>query len=190
MTNSLSEGFIRQTYAWGNSVHHAIFPINFAGTPTPGSSPTLTTKSGGTVSFEDGLADLLAVYKRFFNATTIFGLAEIYAVNPTTQERTFIYGLNAALTGSDPSANVHLGMATMSFKTIAGGLLKMTFMEGVLPVNTAGRPPWVVDSREDAITDYLCGDDGIVVGRDDSYPFSSIAIHIKTSDALRKREGL
>lgn len=101
MANSLSEGFIRQTYTGTDAPHHAMFPINFEGTPTPGESPLLTNKGGDSVDFITGYSEWLDFYRGFFNASTLFGLAEVYAVNPTTEERTFLFGLDMGETGSN-----------------------------------------------------------------------------------------
>lgn len=190
MANSLAEGFVRITYSnpWGS--HHQILPVNFVGTPTAGVMPSFTTKDDGTVTMLDGMADYLAEFRKWFNDDTVIGLVEAYAVNPTTEERTFIWGYDAGLFGADGGANVQYGMCTLSFKTIAGGVLKLVFMESVKPVNTKVFAPFTVDSVQEDMAAFITGDESFIIGRDNAYAFAAIAQTVKTSDALRKRAGL
>lgn len=188
--HSLSEGFVRQTYIGANGVHHAMFPINFDGTPTPGVNPNVSTKDTSTVVLQAAYADFLDAYRAAFHTDVLFGLAECYAVNPDTAERTFIYGWDAGAVGASASPTVEFGMATLTLKTIAGGILRIVQMEGITPVNLKLRPPFLADSAVDLLTDYLVSDDSIIIARDDTYAFGAISLTCKTSDALRKRAGL
>jgi hypothetical protein len=188
--HSLAEGFVRQTYIGANGVHHAMFPINFDSTPTPGTNPNVTTKGGDIIALQGAYADFLDAYRAAFHTDVLFGLAEAYAVDPDTDERTFIYGWDAGALGSSASPTVEFGMATLTLKTIAGGILRIVQMEGITPVNIKLRPPFIADTGVDLLTDYLTSDDGIIIGRDDAYPFGAISLTCKTSDALRKRAGL
>lgn len=190
MSNSLAEGFVRVTYSGPNGPHHQILPVNYAGTPTPGVMPDFTTKDAATISMSTGMASYLAEFRKWFNDDTLIGLVEAYTVDPDTEERTFIWGYDAGLLGADGGANVALSMCTLSFKTIAGGLLKIVFMESVKPVNTKIFPPYTVDSVQADMTAYITSDDSFIIGRDNAYAFASISQTVKTSDALRKRANL
>lgn len=190
MANSLSEGFIRGTYTGASGIHHFILPINFDGTPTPGTEPLLTKKGAGTILAEAGLQAFLDVYGTLFNDDTQFGLAEAYTVDPDTEERGFVWGWDMDFLGLSSQPNVPLGMATMTFKTIVGGLLKVVAMEGAATVNTKEFSPFPSGSNLTDLSDYVTGTDSIVIGRDNAYAFASISFTVKTSDALRKRVGL
>lgn len=190
MANSLSEGFARITYNGATGAHHAIVPINFAGTPVPGVAPSLTTKGATSVGAEVGIGEFLDVYRANFYSTTLFGLVEIYAVDPDTEERTFIYGFDASRAGSSGGVPVVLGMATTTFKTVGGGVLKIVMMESVSPVNTKFYPPFDEETPIGALVEYVVSDASIVIGRDDEVAFAPISFTSKTSDALRKRAGL
>jgi len=190
MANSLSEGFIRQTYIGLSGVHHAVFPINFDGTPVAGVEPSFTQKDGGTIAAEAGYAALLSVYLDMFDGDTLFGLVEVYAVDADTEERTFIYGWDANTLGTNANPSRALSMDTLTFKTIGGGVLRVTAMEGIYNANTKLRPPFVDGEPVDALADYVISDDSILIGRDNTYAFAPISLTVKTSDALRKRMGL
>lgn len=190
MANSLAEGFVRITYTGTNAPHHAIIPVNYAGTPVAGTMPDVTTKGGGTATVVDAIADFMAVYKAFFNGVTQFGLAEAYTVDPDTEERTFIWGWNIGDTGSSGVGRVPLSMGTLTFKTIAGGVLKLVFMEGVSNVNQKLFPPFELASAMDNMAEFITSDDSFIIGRDNAYAFAPISFTTKTSDALRKQEGI
>ena len=188
-SNSLSEGFIRLTYTGVTKPHHIILPINFDGTPTPGVEPNLTTKGGDSIGVEAGLDGFIDVYGNFFNTGVRFGLAEVYAVNPTTEERTFIYAWNVDRTGDDGNAAQENVRLTMTFKTVAGGRLNIVMMEPVNHYDTLEFPPYVPLSRELLMSNYITGDDSIVIGRDNTYAFVPVTMKGKIDDVLRKRSG-
>lgn len=187
--NSLSEGFIRLTYTGVTKPHHIIIPVNFEGTPTPGTNPDLTRKDGGIIDAEAGLDAFIDVYGNFFNTGVLFGLAEAYTVNAMTEERTFIYAWNANRHGDDGNPSQANVRATMTFKTLAGGRLNVTFMEPVVHYDVLEFPPYAALSRELLMSDYIVSNSSIVIGRDNTYAFTPIAYKGKVDDVLRKRAG-
>lgn len=188
--NSLSEGFVRITYSGATIPHHAIIPINFAGTPTPGVEPTLSTRSGGTKTVTAGVSEYVTELAKSFGDETIFGLAECYLVDFDDEERHFIYAWTVALNGSSVNGNVPLAMYTMTFKTIQGGILRVVAMESTLTVNQVVDPPFSSFTFLADLSTYVVSDDSIVIGRDNAYAFAPIRVKSKTSDALRKAGGL
>lgn len=184
--NSLGEGFVRMTYTGVTRPHHAMIPINFAGTPVPGIEPSLTTRGGGTVTLTDGVAAYVNQFSKSFSDETIFGLAECYSVDPLTEERTFIYAWTVAQNGVSADPNIALAMYTMTFKTISGGILRVVAMEGVLTVNLKLDPPFASYTFLGDLSSYIVSEDSIVIGRDNAYAFAPIRCKSKTSDALRK----
>jgi hypothetical protein len=190
MANSLSEGFVRITYTGTAAPHHQIIPINFDGTPTPGTEPSFTTKGAGTKLASVGIGEYLDAYLTYFNDDSQFGLVEVYAVDADTEERTFIWGMDANTTGTSPNARVPLEMVTLSFKTIGGGSLRIVGMETIVGVNTVLSTPFPDGSPAQIMSDYVTSSDSIVIGRDNTYAFAPLRQKSKTSDVLRKRAGL
>ena len=190
MANSLSEGFARVTYSGLNPPHHAMLPINFDGTPTPGVEPSLTQKDGTNIAASVGILAYLDVFQAMFNNDTLFGLVELYQVDPDTEERTFIYGFDAGVTGSSGAENVEFAALTLSFKTVFGGVLKVVAMEGVSVPNFKITAPFPSGSNLKAWSDYVVSDDSIIIGRDNAVPFAPIAASCKYNDALRAKAGL
>lgn len=185
---SLSEGFARVTYTGASGVHHQIVPVNYDGTPVPGVEPTLTKKDATTVSATTGINDFLNEYGKFFPNTTNFGLVEFYTVDATTEERTFIWGLNANLNGTHGSPGIIWEMFTLTFKTIGGGSLKVVGMEASFSVNVYDAPPFTPGTPISDMALYVVSDDSIIIGRDNTYAFAPISFRTKTSDVLRKRQ--
>jgi hypothetical protein len=77
-----------------------------------------------------------------------------------------------------------------SFRTGAGGVLKIYGMEASiaanqrLPLRTSSAAP------HGAIATYLMGTDGWVIGRDGGFPIAGRFITTKINDALRKKQLL
>lgn len=190
MANSLAEGFIRQTYSGLSGIHHAVIPVNYAGVPVQGVEPDIVQKDGTEIPAITGFATFLTPYREIFETETLFGLAEAYAVDPDTEERNFLYSWNVAANGTSDNDSVELGIATMTFKTAKGGIIRLTAMESVFPVNQKFNAPYTGIADLLALSNYMVSNASIVIGRDNAYAFTPIATTVKTSDALRKRVGL
>jgi len=190
MANSLGNGFSRQTYQGVSGVHHAIFPLSLVAGWTAGSEPTLNNKGGSTQLAVTALTDFLTIWKALLGDDTVIGLNEIYAVDADTGEQSFVYGFNAGMVGSSAGDTVALSQITFSFKTQIGGLLKLVQMDSTFPVNQKHFAPFAAGAAVDDLVDYMVSDDAVIVGRDNEFAFAPIAFTVKTSDALREREGL
>jgi len=184
LSSHLAPGFIRITYSGTGRPHHQIIPIKFNGTPEPGVDPSLETTSGGFIQFSTAVVDWITVFKANFNATTAFGLAEIYAVDQDTGIRTFIYATNIADVGSDVDPQVPFVEGVWTFKTTAGRPLKVYCMEGVYAADARNVGNVPNDGRQDVV-DYITGDDNIFYGRTDAWPLALLAFTSKVNDVLR-----
>jgi len=187
MANSQSEGFVRFTYVSTQGVHHGEININFSGVPDQGTEPTLVKKDTTTASATTALAGFFDEYVKFFDEDTNFGNVEIYAVNPDTEERSFIWSYNLNMQGAAVSSNVPLGMLTMTWRTGKGGILRVVMMEGVTIVNQNLAPPYIVDTPFSDLDLYMRSGDAVAIGRDDAYAFSAMSAKSKTSDVLRSK---
>lgn len=187
MANSLSEGFVRLTYSNPYGVHHAMFPVNYDGTPTPGTEPTVTLKDATTEGLVTAFAAFMVLYKVMFDSDVLFGLAEAYAVDAETEERTFLYGWNVGIAGTSAGSITRDNMVTLTFKTVGGGVLKVVMMETNLTTGLTYRPPFAVDSPWEDLASFIVSGESFLIGRDNTYPFAPISLKSKESDALRAR---
>lgn len=189
LSSHLAPGFIRLTYSGAFLPHHQIIPINFSGTPTPGVEPELSPTGGTpvlfTVAVDNYVADALAPS---LGDTTKVGLADIYAVDPTTGVRTFIYTYNAAGIGTSINDQVPTVEAVWVFKSTVGKPIKVYVMEGVYEPDARNVGTVPVGPRQDMI-DYILSADNIFYGRTNAYPLAFSTFTSKVNDVLRRRQG-
>ena|ERR1044071_3589304 len=189
MPTSLAPGYARITYDGAVFPHHMTIPVNFSGTPTPGTEPDVVLKDASTSGIEAAIADLMAVIQPFLTTTTHIGLAEAHTVDPTTGEDQFIYAWNVGLLGTSVAARVNMSQVVFSFKTALGTPYKLYIMEGSQPVNIKQLPPFT-ETIYDNLSDFVVGASSPCYGRGNSYPFVPVSAINKTNDKLRKQQGL
>lgn len=189
LSSHLAPGFGRLTYSGSRNPHHQIIPINFAGVPTPGVSPELMT-SGGTPIDAGGAFVLYCTtaFAPLFATTTKFGAIDLYAVDPTTGVRTFIYAYNMNSIGSNVNPQVPFVGATYVFKSTVGKPIKIIAMEAVFDADQRNVGTVPADARQDMI-DYMLGPDCIVYGRTNAYPLVFNTFTTKVFDVLRANGG-
>ena len=186
---SLAPGFARITYSGTLFPHHMTIPVNYSGTPTPGSEPTLVLKDSTTASGSDALYGLISVILPFFDDATHFGLAEFHAVDADTGEDSFLWAYNIGLTGTGSGANVATGQTIVTFKTSIGSLYRLYMMEGLNAPNQHVLPPFG-DAILDDLAAFVVGDTSPIYGRKNAYPFVPVSYITKSNDKLRKQQGL
>jgi len=189
LSSHLAPGFIRLSYSGIFLPHHLILPINFASSPAQGVAPDLLTSSGSTIGWQTGLTAFIAAFAPSFNTTTKFGLADIYAVDPVTGIRTFIYTADMALAGLDSvNPNINSGEGVWVFKSSVGRPIKIYAMEGTYEPNARNVGVVPAGPRQDLI-DYVLSADNIVYGRENAYPLAFQTFTSKINDVLRRRQG-
>lgn len=189
LSSKLAPGFIRFSYEGVRNPHHQIIKIKFSGVPTQGEDPLLETSSGGTVSASAGLAQyVLAAWSPNMADAVRAGAADVYAVDPTTGVRTFIYTIGAGLDGSNVNPTIPFTEAVWMFKTTAGKPLKVYLMESVYDADQRNVGTVPADARQDMI-DYILSDDNIFYGQTDAWPLAFMTFTSKINDVLRRNGG-
>lgn len=186
---SLAPGYVRVTYDGSLFPHHMTIPVNYDGTPTPGSEPDILLKDASSLGVEAAFAAMFALIVKVFHTTIHFGLAEAHTVDDTTGEDQFIYAWNLGLVGTESSATVEMSQTVLSFKTSVGSAYKLYLMEDVQAANTKFLPPYGASFYKD-ISDFIVSDASPVYGRKNAYPFVPVSFISKTNDKLRKQHGL
>jgi len=190
MDKALAPGFARTTYTGDTGVHHHITPLNIVDGWTAGTDPSVTLKDTTTVAASVAMTDYWDVIRELLAEEQNIGLCEIYAVDADTGEGTFIFGFNLALTGNVAADGTDMGMMTLSLKLTNGKGARVVLLDTPFAANLKVRPPFDALTPIDIATEYLVGGTSPYYGRGNSYPFAPIALTTKTSDVLRKREGL
>lgn len=185
LSSHLAPGFIRLRYSGATIPHNQIIPVKFSGTPSPGAEPNLETSDGGTVAMGLAMTTWLTAFQDCFNADTVFGFAEAYAVDPDTGARSFLWSDNVNMVGSSADPQVPLVEGVFVFKTTAGKPLKIYTMEGVFArdVRNIGTVP--ADGRQAVVT-YITSGDNIFYGRTDAWPLSFMTFTSKENDVMRR----
>jgi hypothetical protein len=189
MPTSLAPGYVRGTYDGVLFPHHMAVPVNFDGTPTPGTEPDILLKDASSTGVIAAFDALLDVIVPFFPTACNFGLFEAHTVDDVTGEDQFIFAWNAGRTGSSLVARVAMEQIVFSFKTSVGSAYKLYLMEAVEPVNQRALPPYTAPTNAD-LSDFIVGDASPVYGRQNAYPFVPVSFITKTNDKLRKQQGL
>jgi len=189
MPTSLAPGYVRVTYDGAIFPHHMTIPVNFSGTPTPGTEPDLVLKDASTDGAISAIAALMALVQPFLTTATHIGLAEAHTVDETTGEDQFIFAWNVGLLGTSAAARVAMSQVVFVFKTAIGSLYKLYIMEGSQPVNIKQLPPYT-ETIYDNLSDFVVGASSPCYGRGNSYPFVPVSVLNKTNDKLRKQQGL
>lgn len=190
MANDIAPGFVKIFYTSNSNPHVQTLPVDYdASTPTPGNDPILVQADGGTMTGSAAVAAWVAVFKTLFAATATFTGFEFYEKTPGN-DPTFVFGDDLNIVGTNGGAVVPMEQVVYSFRTGAGGVLKIYGMEASVAVNV--RLPLRVSSAapHGAIATYLLSGDNFIVGRDNAFPISGIYVTSKLNDALRKRQLL
>jgi hypothetical protein len=189
MPTSLAPGYVKGTYDGVLFPHHMTVPVNFSGTPTPGTEPDLVLKDASTLGAIAAIDALLDVIMPFFTTSVHFGLFEAHTVDSVTGEDSFIFAWNAGRTGTSLVARVAAEQIVWSFKTSVGTPYKLYMMEAVEPVNVRVLPPYAAGINAD-LSDFVVGASSPIYGRGNAYPFVPVSKITKTNDTLRKQQGL
>lgn len=190
MDTALAPGFARTTYSGESGVHHAITPLNIDPSAVAGVDPSVTLKDTTSVTASVAMTDFWTQVKELMGDNQTIGLCEIYKVNASTGEGTFLWGFDLAMSGSSGADGNFLSMVTLSFKLVNGRIYKLTLMDTPAVANVKDYAPYLIGSATADVAAYITSGDSPVYGRGNAYPFASIALTSKTSDALRAREGL
>lgn len=189
LSSRLAPGFIRFRYTGVTQPHTGVIPIKFAAAPVPGVNPTLLNTGGTEVLFTVAIADYIATaLVGSFDAATVFGFADIYAVDPVSGVRTFIYTVNLNDLGEAVTPNVALVEGIFVFKSTVGKPIKIYTMEGVYNPDQRSVGEVPPDGRQDLVN-YILSPANIVYGRDDAWPLAFLSFTSKVNDTLRRREG-
>jgi len=186
---SLAPGYIRLTYDGTLFPHHMTIPVNYDGTPTPGTEPDIILKDASSSGVEAALDAFLDVLVPHFNTSVNFGNAEAHTVDATTGADTFIWTWNAARVGSDGGPAIPTGQAVFSFKTSVGSALKVYLMESGSPANNRILPPYDPGIIKD-LSDFVVSGASLFYGRENAYALAPVSFITKYNDKLRKQQGL
>jgi hypothetical protein len=182
--NSLAPAFVKLHYTVSLFTHDYVFGVDPAS--LSGDTTTLDTR-GAPILWTDAIDDLVAIMKSFFADTaTSIDSADLYS-QPTAEDvpeivSSYAIGVAGVVGATSVLACQHL----MTFRSYAGGLGKVQWMETVYAANLVTAPASYA-APQSTLETYLLGDTCPIIARDNANFKTSIRRTTKTNDKLRKK---
>lgn len=111
---------------------------------------------------------------------------ELWHYEPESFDAEFISSLNLAQAGLSGSAVQLASQSISTFRTVEGGIFKLSFMETVIVPAARDSAPYGHTGLEAIRSDIVDGDTYPWIGRDTSFPFASIAHFPGQNEAVFK----
>lgn len=188
MHNSLSPGFVKIRYQYATRPHTMTLPVLPDVTPVVGVEPIFKNKGGGTADMDTAIGMLLTVLRPFFFTDMDLQSAEFWSQPTADSDPVWIYNLPIAMAGTGTGATAQIKQGCMTFRTGAGGIYKMFFMEPATSATSVVLTAYPFPAG--ALTNmanFLTGNTGWIVGRDGAFPAVGITYTTKDNDKLRKK---
>lgn len=185
--NSVRPTWVVLHYTSNGHPHKATLSFKAVGTPSPGTIPSVQTKSGGTADLAAALAALCDVLKPMFNTADQFDFADVFYQPTEADDVQFIASVALGINGTSSTANVAASEIVFTFRTAAPGGMKLYLLEGWYPIDLRSPAPFAPASAFEAIDFYMTGDDAWVVGRNNGFPLLTLGNVSKINDVLRRK---
>jgi len=115
-----------------------------------------------------------------------FDYAELWKYEEESYDASFISTYDIAVAGASAVTTVTASQVILTYRTIAGGVMKQSFMEGNVAIGEIDTPPYANTTLE-AIRNFTLGGSNWMIGRDNAHPFSAIGAYPGQNEALFKR---
>lgn len=111
---------------------------------------------------------------------------ELWKYTPQTFDAVFVstYPVNLAATGA--SGTQTASQSILTFRTVLGGIMRLSFMETMQTPAAFDTPP-LSSAAYQAIADHVVSIGNAFLGRDGAYPFSTIAFFPGQNEKLFKK---
>lgn len=128
----------------------------------------------------------VTLIKAKFPNTVNFDYAELWRYTPFSFEADYVSTYPLDIPGTAGGSVVPAGQEIWTFRTLEGGIMKLSFMEtNVAPGAT--RSAGTAVGGDATIRDFVIGSNNWILARDTSYPFSAIKIHPGQNEAVFKK---
>jgi len=183
--HSLFPNSITINYSSNGHSHKQVLPTGVVA----GSAPawTLPVRVGSPIDWRTCVEQYAALYAGLFDESSTIESADLYTYEATDSPAEYLASHPLNVVGTNAAAAVAWSQLVMPFKSIGGNQLRLTAIEGVVPVNSketfAGIPvAYLCDYLE-----YVLGDDDFIITRGGTFPAISLGYTSKINDKLRKR---
>jgi len=183
--HSLFPGFIKISYTANLHPHVQVLPVN-ADPTAAGGSFTIPTRGGAPVDWQDAVMAWCTLLAPEFDTAASFDTAEIYNFEASPGPADFLQGMTVGVAGTNVSAPANFGQAVFTFKGLAAAAVRPTINESTIPVDQ--KIPYAsLGASEQAIVDFILGDDDWIAMRGGGFPTLFKQLVTKTNDKLRKK---
>lgn len=164
------------------------------GTPAPGtamSAINVMTKAGTPAGLEASILAFWNWYKIQLGTTVTVGVPSLYKYDTGTFVKNFVsaYGGTALTNGTGTSGIGDSHEMIQTYRTAAGGILKLTWLEdtnGTL-VNRAPLVANAAGTNDAKLAAYMISSAAWIIGRDDSFPIASMFNVFGQNEAVFKK---
>lgn len=193
MLNSLYPGFVRIEYVAGGHPHTQTLPVKPFQVVGGGWGLEKPIAPAQYASWSDGITAWVTIVRTLFHTSTNFVTASLWTLAAPESDPQFRDEVSLGIAGMSSSTTSANSQLSVGFRTDAGGILKLMFMESAVTVNQVGVPAAYTGLAAPgaasmvAIAAFLKGNENCFYGRDGGRPIASLRAFTKTNDALRKK---
>lgn len=157
--------------------------------PDPGDiigTLSLVTRGGGSSVLSVAVLAWVDLLKPFFNTGAQFNEVNLWKNVALSFERIYIGSMLVDVAGTSATATYLSGQEIFTFRTVEGGQMRVTLMEGIqTPAASVSRA--AAAGVRDALFDFVESTDNWILARDTSYPIVGIAFHPGQNEATFKQ---
>lgn len=184
-------GFVKIFSTQNGVTHVQSVGVDVVSGYTVGEEPSFTPNVGSDVLMSVAVDAYITLLKPIFGPDTSFNQAEYWSKPTDESDPVWVFTHPIGEVGTGSTASADMLQAVMSFRTALGGLFRLYFMEisGDVPVNFRTSWPFGAGPYLN-LANYLVGDDGWIIGKDNGALVVPIYFTSKYNDALRKKRML
>jgi hypothetical protein len=175
----------------GVLTHSQRLNVRLAADPAPGTAFAdidVLRRDDSPFALSDEVDDwITAVVPMYSNgAGNTWDYAELWKYEAESYDASFISTYPIAAAGTSVTVIRQCSQAIVTFRTMAGGIFKLSFMETVVAEGAKDTLPFS-NATLDAIADAVVAGTFPWYGKDNSYPFACIAAYNGTNEAIFKK---
>lgn len=150
--------------------------LDVDGEPDPGTAfadITPVRRIGLTTDLETAVDDWVVLIRAAYPSTA-FAISrfELWRIAPDSFDGTFISAYEIGLAGVGAASVFPAGQYIMTFRTLEGGIMRVSFMEHIATAIGITDPPPLAQTGMQAIADFITSTSNYFLGRDTSYPIA------------------
>lgn len=182
---------------WGLDIHYNSmgFPhrqqlnLRVDGIPDPGddmSTILFLRRDNTTTPAVSAITAWINLLQPFYNTTTgDFVRADLWKYEPSSYAKTFVTSHTIGLPGTSATAGVQAAEVYITFRTQAGGILKLALEEPSIAPGIATTPPYTGIYL--TLTNFILSPANWIYARDNSYPIANSKVLPGQNEAVFKK---